>query len=105
VYTIIETPVYARKAAALLDDEERESVAAFVAVNPMAGSVIPGSGGIRKLRWKTRKGGKRGGYRVIYFNRLEQSQIWLLTIFSKRQRANISTRELLLIRKAISDGT
>jgi mRNA-degrading endonuclease RelE of RelBE toxin-antitoxin system len=80
VYTIIETPVYARKAAALLDDEERESVAAFVAVNPMAGSVIPGSGGIRKLRWKTRKGGKRGGYRVIYFNRLEQSQIWLLTI-------------------------
>ncbi len=104
MYTIIETPVYARKVADLLEDDERESVAAFVALNPTAGSVIPGSGGIRKLRWRTAAGGKRGGHRVIYFNRLELGQIWLLTIFAKRQHSNISTRELKLIRKAIDDG-
>ncbi len=104
MYTIIETPVYARNAADLLEEDERESVAAFVALNPMAGSVIPGSGGIRKLRWRTAGGGKRGGHRVIYFNRLQQGQIWLLTIFSKQQHSNISTRELKLIRKAIDDG-
>jgi hypothetical protein len=97
VYTIIETPVYARKAADLLED-------AFVAFNPKAGSVIPRSGGIRKLRWRTIGGGKRGGHRVIYFNRLQQGQIWLLTIFSKQRRSNISTSELILIRKAIDDG-
>jgi hypothetical protein len=104
VFTIIETPVYARKAADLLEEDERESIAAFVALNPMAGSVIPGSGGIRKLRWRTAGGGKRGGHRVIYFNRLTQGQIWLLTIFSKRQHSTISVQELKRIRKAIDDG-
>ena len=104
MYTLIETPVYARKAADLLEEDERESVAAFVAFNPKAGSVIPRSGGIRKLRWRTIGGGKRGGHRVIYFNRLQQGQIWLLTIFSKQRRSNISTSELILIRKAIDDG-
>ena len=103
MYTIIETLVYAKKAAELLDDDVRESVAAFIAMNPLAGSVIPGSGGIRKLRWSTAHGGKRGGYRMIYFNRLGQGQVWLLTIYSKRQHENISTRDLAQIRKAIDD--
>jgi len=70
----------------------------------MAGVVIAGSGGIRKLRWRTTGGGKRGGYRVIYFNQLPRGQIWLLTVFSKRQHANLSTRELVQIRKALDDG-
>lgn len=105
MYTIIETPVYARKVAELLDDDERESLAAFIAMNPMAGALVPGSGGIRKLRWRSSGGGKRGGHRVIYFNRLELGEIWLLTIFSKRQHANISLREMKHIRKAIDDGS
>ena len=104
MYTIIETPVYAKKATALLDEEERESLAAFIALHPMSGSVIPGSGGIRKLRWRSTDGGKRGGHRVIYFNRLPQGQIWLLTIFSKRQQVNLSKRELILIQRAVNDG-
>lgn len=104
MYTIIETPVYARKAAELLGDDDRESIAAFIAFHPMAGAVIAGSGGIRKLRWRTTSGGKRGGYRVIYFNQMPRDQIWLLTVFSKRQHANLSTRELVQIRKAIDDG-
>ncbi len=103
MYTIVEAPAYSRKADLLLSDDERESVVAFVAMNPMAGSVIPGSGGVRKLRWRTAHGGKRGGYRMIYFNRLERGQVWLLTIYSKRQHENISTRDLVQIRKAIDD--
>ncbi len=104
MYTIIETPVYARKAAQFLDVAGRESVAAFLALNPTAGVVIRGSGGIRKLRWGTAHAGKRGGHRIVYFNQLERGRIWLLTIFSKRQIDNISTRELVQIRKAIDDG-
>jgi hypothetical protein len=104
VYTIIETPVYAKKATALLDEEERESLAAFIELHPMSGSVIPRSGGIRKLRWRSTDGGKRGGHRVIYFNRLPQGLIWLLTIFSKRQQVNLSMRELILIQRAVNDG-
>ena len=101
MYTIIETPVYLRQADALLEDDERESIAAYLALNPNAGSVIRNSDGIRKLRWRAADGGKRGGYRVIYFNKLEQGQIWLLTVFSKRQHENISTRDLAKVRKAM----
>ncbi len=68
MYTIVETPVYLHQAAELLEEDERESIAAYLALNPNAGSVIRNSGGIRKLRWRTAQGGERGGYRVIYFN-------------------------------------
>lgn len=101
MYTIVETPVYLRQAAEFLDEEARESIAAHLALNPNAGSVIRNSGGIRKLRWQTSNTGKRGGYRVIYFNKLGSGQIWLLTIYSKRQHSNISAQELAKARKAI----
>lgn len=101
MYTIVETPVYLRQAAELLEEDERESIAAYLALNPNAGSVIRNSGGIRKLRWRAAHSGKRGGYRVIYYNKLEQGQVWLLTVFSKRQVENISARELAKARKAI----
>lgn len=46
----------------------------------------PNSGGIRKIRWNSR--GKSGGVRVIYFNRLTNGEIWLLTLYSKKQTVN-----------------
>jgi len=93
--------MYLRHAAALITDEPRESIAAYLALDPNTGSVIRNSGGIRKIRWRTADSGKTGGNRVIYFNKLERGQVWLLTGYSKRQHANISTRELVMARKAI----
>ncbi len=101
MYTIVEAPVYLRQAAAFLKEEEREFIAAYLALNPEAGSVIRHSGGIRKLRWRATGTGKRGGYRMIYFNKLKSGQIWLLTIYSKRQHKNIFAQELATARKAI----
>ncbi|MBI5427187.1 MAG: type II toxin-antitoxin system RelE/ParE family toxin [Nitrospinae bacterium] len=63
-------------------------------MSPDAGAVIPGSGGCRKLRWKGRGRGKRGGYRVIYFYRGEPEQLWLLTIYAKSEMENISASML-----------
>ena len=103
MYTIVETPVYSHQAAELLEEDERESIAAYLALNPNAGSVIRNSGGIRKLRWRAAHSGKRGGYRVIYFNKLEHGQVWLLTVFSKRQHENVSTHELAKAKRAIDD--
>jgi len=51
VYTVIETPVYTGKVKRILTDNEREAFAVFIAQNPMAGSVVRGSGGVRKVRW------------------------------------------------------
>ena len=72
--------------------------------NPEAGNLIPGSGGIRKLRWRAPGRGKRGGFRVIYYAQTKQGMIWMLTMYTKNVAENISARVLRQIRKEIEDG-
>ena len=103
MYTVIETPVYSHKIGAILTAEEREAVAAFISANPMSGSVVRGSGGVRKVRWAQQGKGKSGGARIIYYNRLANSEIWLLTIYAKRDRSTIPAHELRLIKETIND--
>ena len=73
-------------------------------VNPEAGDVVPGSGGVRKLRWRVTGRGKRGGYRVIYFAKLAQGIIWMLTIYPKNVAENIPAHILRQIRKEVGDA-
>jgi len=103
VYTIIESAIFARKADVLLSNERREALAVYLALFPNAGVVIPGSGGLRKLRWGVNLGGKRGGLRIIYFNQPHCGQVVLITVFSKRRREGFSKKELMLFRKAFDD--
>jgi len=72
--------------------------------NPETGNIIPGSGGLRKVRWRAPGRGKRGGYRVIYYARLKQGVIWLLTMYPKNVAENISAHVLRQIRKEVEDG-
>ena len=101
VYTVIETPVYAGKVERILGDDEREAFAVFVAQNPTAGSVVRGSGGVRKVRWAQKGSGKSGGNRIIYYNRLNNGEIWLLTLYAKSERSTIPAHELKIIKEAI----
>ena len=101
MYTVVETPVYTDKVERILTDEERDAFAVFIAQTPMAGSVVRGSGGVRKVRWAQKGKGKSGGARVIYYNRLENGEIWLLTISAKSDRSTIPSHELKLIKDAI----
>ena len=87
----------------LSDDEYRELQKALIA-NPDAGDVIAGSGGLRKWRWRAAGRGKRGGYRVIYFARVAQGVIWMLTMYPKNVTENIPAHVLRQIRKGIEDG-
>lgn len=103
MYTIVESAIFARKAKELLSEESREALAAYLADFPGAGAVVPRSGGLRKLRWSSGHNGKRGGLRVIYFNRLQRGQILLVAIFSKRRRENFSNKELMKFKKAFDD--
>jgi len=66
VFTFVETPLFTRLVSEYLSDEEYIGLQAAICDNPEAGRVIPGSGGVRKLRWSLRGRGKRGGLRVIY---------------------------------------
>ena len=101
VYTVIETPVYSKKAEQILSEDERDAFAVYISKTPKAGVVVRGFGGIRKVRWALEGGGKSGGVRVIYFNRLEKGEIWLLTLYAKSERSSIPPRELRLLKEVI----
>lgn len=104
MYTVIETDVFVRAAAQVWTDSERVEFINWLAANPDAGDVIPGAGGCRKVRW-TRSGmGKRGGARVIYFNRLEHGEIWLLMVYVKAKFDNLPMSFLKQLREAIEHG-
>jgi len=71
----IETPIFQRYAADIWRDGEREDFITWIAANPLAGDVIPGTAGLRKIRWSRQGMGKRGGARVIYYNILDDGEI------------------------------
>ncbi|MFK8014967.1 MAG: hypothetical protein AB8G17_05970 [Gammaproteobacteria bacterium] len=67
----------------------------------MAGSVVRGSGGVRKIRWRLGGVGKSGGVRIAYFNRLADGEVWLLSIFAKNKQSTIPASELEMIKEAL----
>jgi hypothetical protein len=71
--------------------------------NPTLGALIPGSGGIRKLRWGRRDRGKRGGVRVIYYVK-RPHEIWLLTIYAKSEAETIPAHMLRAIKREMDNG-
>jgi len=91
--TVVETPFFLRKAAGVLTEGEREQLVAFVAANPEAGDVIPESGGVRKFRWAAKGKGKRGGVRVVYYFHNEAFPVFLLNVYAKNQKVNLTKTE------------
>ncbi|MFZ1962872.1 MAG: type II toxin-antitoxin system RelE/ParE family toxin [Roseiarcus sp.] len=73
-----------------MDDEERGLLVDHLARNPLAGDLIPGTGGVRKLRWALEGRGKRGGARVVYYYHSDVMPIFALTAYAKNERADIS---------------
>jgi len=101
--TFIETRLFSRIVGDYLDDDEYALLQAWLGLHPHAGAVIPGSGGLRKVRWGIDSRGKRGGVRIIYYLRLRSDEIWMVTIYAKNEAAGISVQALRRIREEI-DG-
>lgn len=91
--TIAEVPEYIRRAEKLLTEEERREIVDYLAANPKAGDLMEGTGGVRKLRWGRQGRGKSGGVRVIYYVHSDRMPLYLLTLFAKNERANLSKAE------------
>ena len=91
--TIVELPEFLRKSQSLFSAEEKPSLINYLAAHPSAGDVIQGTGGIRKLRWAAQGKGKSGGVRVIYYYHNGSIPLFLLTIFGKGEKANLSKSE------------
>lgn len=88
--TVVELPLFQRLAANVWDDAEREVFVDFIARNPEAGDVIPETGGVRKVRWRRQGTGTRGGVRVIYFYHDVQMPVFLLLVYAKAQREDMT---------------
>ena len=88
--TVAETAVFMRQAGALWTEDERFEFVDFIARNPEAGDLIPASGGVRKVRWGRQGSGKRGGTRVIYFYHDPAMPLYLLMIYTKARRDDLS---------------
>ena len=103
MFIFAETPTFAADADKLWTEAERSEFFVWLANNPEAGDVVPGSGGCRKVRWSRAGTGKRGGVRVIYFTQLELGKIWLLLIYAKSVRDNIPGHFLKAVREEIEN--
>ena len=97
--TIVETTAFSALWPDYWTAEEFGAFCAWLAVNPMAGDVVPKSGGCRKVRWALPGAGKRGGARVIYFTRFDEGQLWLVTMYAKNERALLPGHELAALSK------
>ncbi|CAM4051769.1 Addiction module toxin RelE [Novosphingobium lubricantis] len=108
MHTIIETAGYLSAASdAGMTDEERNTVVDVLAANPTAGDIMPGCGGARKLRVAKPGKGKSGGYRVITYFGGEDVPVFLLTVFGKNERANLTKAErngLAVLTKRLADS-
>ena len=93
MFTIAELPEYIRRAEKLLSLAERADIINYLAAHPKAGDLIEGTGGIRKLRWGRGTQGKSGGVRVIYYVHSEVMPLYLVTLFAKNERANLTRTE------------
>ena len=99
--TFIEDDGFQRRCKGLLDDEALGVLMDWLAARPDAGKVIPGAGGLRKLRWAAKGHGKRGGARVIYFWWLADDKILLLDIYAKGQQEDLSAAEIAKLKRKI----
>ncbi len=90
--TVVETPEFLRRARSVgMSDGDRAEVVDRIAADPEAGVEL--GGGLRKIRIARKGGGKSGGYRVLHFYREEGLPVFLLTVFAKNERANITAKE------------
>ncbi len=92
--TVAETESFQKKVGRLLFENEKAELIAYLSMHPNAGVLIKGAGGIRKLRWARSGRGKSGGVRVIYYFHSQEMPLYLLTLFGKNEKANISREEI-----------
>jgi hypothetical protein len=101
----LETPVFTRRIVHLLSESEYAALQAALVLDPEAGDLIPGTGGLRKIRWEeSRRGkGKRGGVRIIYYWYEPNAQIYMLLAYSKGEQDNLTASEKRALKRLVSE--
>jgi len=100
---IIETSIFTRQVQALLSDEEYRQLQMALVLHPDMGSLIPGSGGLRKARWSLAGHGKRGGVRVIYYWAVVHDKILMLFMYAKNEQDDLTPEQIKVLRRIIEE--
>lgn len=98
--TVVETASFVTDAKTCMSDDERIEAINMIAANPQCGDVVSGGGGIRKVRFAIGGRGKSGGVRIIYYFHNEQIPVFLLAVFAKNERVNLTRAEVNLLGSA-----
>ncbi len=99
----IETSLFTKNRSSYLNDEDYRSLQDYLIEQPEAGTLIQGTGGLRKLRWNMGTKGKRGGIRIIYYFELKKSHIYLMTLYSKNEMTDLSAKEKKLLKQLLEE--
>jgi mRNA-degrading endonuclease RelE of RelBE toxin-antitoxin system len=99
--TFVETPVFTKRVLGLLADDEYRELQLFLNRSPEAGDVIPGSHGLRKVRWAMSGKGKRGGVRIIYFWVRPREIILMLFVFKKNERSDLTAKQIRILKDIV----
>ena len=95
--TVVETSAFARRAEKLLSIEEHEDLLFYVALHPESGDEIPGTGGVRKVRYAAKGKGKSGGVRVIYYFFDEENPLYAIFLYGKNEQANLTPEQKKMV--------
>lgn len=98
---IIETSVFTRQVQKLLDEESYRQLQSLLVARPQWGKIIRGSGGLRKVRWRTQQQGKRGGVRVIYYWIVDGDKLLMLLMYPKNAQADLTPAQLKTLKQIV----
>ncbi len=101
--TVVETRPFIEDAKRCLQEEEREDFVGYIAQHPTVGNLIPGTGGVRKVRWAAGGRGKSGGVRVIYYFHSDRIPLFLLTVYPKGEKADLTPSERASMRPLVAE--
>ncbi len=100
---IVETSVFTRQVVKLLSDDEYRLLQVALTVRPNLGPIIPGSGGLRKMRWRVAGKGRRGGVRIIYYWAVDQERLLMLLIYAKSDQEDLTPNQLRILRRIVEE--
>ena len=100
----VETPIFTREVHDLIPDDDYRNLQFALLLRPEAGAIIPGSGGLRKVRWGSAGKGKRGGLRVIYYWNKAEECIYMLLVYGKSRQVDLTKEQLRTLRKLVKEN-
>ena len=101
---IIEAPVFTKRIVGILSDDEYRELQWTLIANPLAGAVIPGGHGLRKLRWAMARGGKSSGVRIIYYCVTKDEKIYLIFPYKKSVQEDLTSAQLKMLNEYVKEG-